>query len=177
MGSNQKNRLLSPWGRMVPILKTRRFSKSVPWVLRGGPACIAVMPFDFRVWTPSWVDGWTGYVAQIASITCGNHMRLLLSSFDSFSRGLATIRPRWNRTHFTNIWLLLVLVVFPDPFLVVMIATKDRKSVSFSKLEQLILTGSRKDFPLSRVCMLSSRSISVLYTCRNIKRLVYCQYE
>ena len=40
-----------------------------------------VMPFDFRVWTPSWVDGWTGYVAQIASIACGNHVRLLLSSF------------------------------------------------------------------------------------------------
>ena len=48
-----------------------RFSKSVPWVLRGGPACIDVMPFDFRVWTPSWVDGWTDYVAQIASIACG----------------------------------------------------------------------------------------------------------
>ena len=47
------------------------FSKSVAWVLRRGPACIDVMPFNFRIWTPSWVDGWTGYVAQIASIACG----------------------------------------------------------------------------------------------------------
>ena len=35
------------------------FFEISPWVLRGGPACIDVMPFDFRVWTPSWVDGWT----------------------------------------------------------------------------------------------------------------------
>ena len=46
------------------------FFEISPWVLRGGPACIDVMPFDFRVWTPSLVDGWTGY-DQIASIACG----------------------------------------------------------------------------------------------------------
>ena len=75
------------------------------------------MPFDFRVWTTSWVDGWTGYVVQIASIACGNHMRLPLSSFDSFSWGLATIRPRWNRTHFTNLWLLYTSLVYNQSIL------------------------------------------------------------
>ena len=39
------------------ILIMSFFFKSVPWVLQGGPTCIDVIPFNFRVCTPSWVDG------------------------------------------------------------------------------------------------------------------------
>ena len=79
------------------------------------PRALIVVPCDFRHWAPFWTSWLPGYVAQIASISCPNVFLAALSCrhWVFFLRN-QYIKKTFTRdwTHFTNLWLLLVMRLF-----------------------------------------------------------------
>ena len=60
----------------------------------------------------------TSYVAQLASISCANVFLAALSWRHRFFCAISTIQKTFcrDRTHFTNLWLLLVIVINQEMF-------------------------------------------------------------